>query len=212
MCIARVLPGLGGSPTWCAVTRDQQIRKALELLAPRPHQRAECQHDIGLALDRVERRAAVARSFRVAGSKGGKAGLRRYCVALRRLRNAYCSLDPAIRPWFSLAEIAYVPGEATIIDREIAKTEAFLERPSPPPRRDASRNKAAVAAAYDLLEWWGHKAAVTRGGKWAQLAKILAGERAVDLFDHLRAFKSRPGPRVEKVRGARSIVYHTRRR
>jgi hypothetical protein len=203
---------LGGSPKWCAVTRDQQIRKALELLAPLSHQRAECQHDIGLALDRVEHRAAAARSFRVAGSKEGKAGLRRYRSALLRLRNAYYSLNPAISPWFSLAEVAYVPGQPTIMDREIAKTEAFLDRPSPPPRRHASRNKEAVAAAYDLLEWWGHKAAVTRGGKWAQLAKILADEGAVDFFDHLRAFKSRPGPSVEKVRGARSIIYRTRRR
>jgi hypothetical protein len=56
------------------VTRDQQIRKALELLAPPPRDRAECQHDISLALDRVENGAAAARAFRVAGSKKGKAG------------------------------------------------------------------------------------------------------------------------------------------
>jgi hypothetical protein len=130
------------------VTRDQQIRKARELLAPPPVQRAECQHDIGLALDRVEHRAAAARSFRVAGSKQGRAGPRRYGAALGRLRNAYHSLDPAIRPWFSLAETAYVAGKPTVIDREIAKAEEFLARPSPPPRRDASRNKAAVAMAW----------------------------------------------------------------
>jgi hypothetical protein len=194
------------------VTRDQQVRNALELLAPRPRERAECQYDIGLALDRVERRAATARSFRVAGSKEGKAGLRRYCAALRRLHNAYFSLDPAIRPWFSLVETAYVAGKATVIDREIAKAKAFIDRPSPPPRRDASRNKAAVAAAYDLLEWWGHKAAVTRGGRWARLAKILAADPTVDLFDHLREFKRRPGPSVQKVRGAHSTGYLTRRR
>ena len=194
------------------MTRGQQIRKALELLAPPPNDRAECRHDVGLALDRVERRAAAARSFRVASSKEGKASLRRYCAALRRLRNAYNSLDPAIRPWFSLAETAYVTGKATVIDREIARAEAFLGRPSPPPRRDASRNKAAVAAAYDLLDWWGHKATLTRGGKWAQLAQILAGDQAVDLFDHLREFRRSPGPTVEKVRGSHSIVYRTRRR
>jgi hypothetical protein len=194
------------------VTRDQQIRKALELLAPPPRQRAECQHDIGLSLDRVESGAAAARSFRVAGSKKGKAGLRRYCAALRRLHTAYRSLDPAIRPWFSHAETAYVAGKPTVIDREIARAESFLDRPSPPPRRHASRNKAAVAAAYDLLQWWGHKAAVSRGGKWAQLAKILAGDRTVDLFDHLREFKRSPGSTVEKLRGADSIVYRTRRR
>jgi hypothetical protein len=191
------------------VTRDQQIRKALELLSPPLRERAECQRDVGLALDRVEQGAAAARSFRVAGSKKGKAGLKRYCAALRRLRNAYHSLDPSIRPWFSLAETAHVAGKATVIDREIAKAESFLDRPSPPPRRDASRNKAAVAAAYDLLHWWGHKAAVTRGGKWAQLAKILADDRTVDLFNHLREFKGRPGPIVEKVRGKQRIVYRT---
>lgn len=193
------------------MTRDQQIRKALELLAPPPNDRAECRHDVGLALDRVERRAAAARSFRVASSKEGKASLRRYCAALRRLRNAYNSLDPAIRPWFSLAETAYVTGKATVIDREIARAETFLGRPSTPPRREASRNKAAVAAAYDLLEWWVHKAVATRGGKWAQLAQILAGDRAVDLFDHLREFKRSPAQTVEKVRGERGILYRTRR-
>ena len=194
------------------MTRGQQIRKALELLAPPPNDRAECRHDVGLALDRVERRAAAARSFRVASSKEGKASLRRYCAALRRLRNAYNSLDPAIRPWFSLAETAYVTGKATVIDREIVRAEAFLGRPSTPPRREASRNKAAVAAAYDLLDWWGHKATLKRGGKWAQLAQILAGDQAVDMFDHLREFRRSPGPTVEKVRGSHAILYRTRRR
>ena len=194
------------------MTRGQQIRKALESLAPPPNDRAECRHDVGLALDRVERRAAAARSFRVASSKEGKASLRRYCAALRRLRNAYNSLDPAIRPWFSLAETAYAAGKATVIDREIARAEAFLDRPSPPPRRDASRNKAAVVAAYDLLDWWGHKPTLTRGGKWAQLAQILAGDQAVDMFDHLREFKRSAGATVEKVRGSHSMLYRTRRR
>jgi hypothetical protein len=107
---------------------------------------------------------------------------------------------------------AYVAGKPTTIDREIARADVFLNRPSPPPRRDASWNKAAVAAANDLLEWWGYKAAVTRGGKWEQLAKILAADRTVDLFDHLREFKRRPHPSIEKVRGADFIVYRTRRR
>jgi hypothetical protein len=181
---------------WCAVERDQQIGKALELLAPPPHRHAECQHDISLALGRVEYGAAIARSFRVARSTKGKAGLKCYGAALQRLRNAYNSLDPAIRPRFSLAETAYVAGNTTVIDREIVKTESLLNRPSLPPRRDASRHKIAVAAAYFLLEYWGHRAAVTRGGKWAQLATILAGGRTVDLFDHLRKFKRGPGPTV----------------
>jgi hypothetical protein len=195
-----------------AMTRDQQIGRALELLALPPRQRAECRNDIRVALDWVERGAAAARSFRVAGSKKGKAGVRRYYAALRRTRSAYYALDPAIRPWFSLTEAAYIAGKPTLIDREIAIAETFLNRPSPPPRRDAARNKAAVAAAHDLLSWWGHKAVVTRGGKWEQLSKILAGDLTVDLFDHLREFKRQPGPSVEKVRGPDWIVYRRRRR
>ena len=69
-----------------------------------------------------------------------------------------------------------------------------------------------MAAAFDLLHCWGHKTAVTRGGKWAQLAKILAVDRTVDLFDHLREFKRRPHPSIEKVPGADFIVYRSRRR
>jgi hypothetical protein len=163
-------------------------------------------------LEWVERGTAAARSFRIASSKKGKAGVRRYCDALRRLSNAYHSLDPAIRPWFSLAETAYVIGKPTIIDREIARGEAFLSRPASYPRRSADRNKLTVAAAFDLLDWWGQSAAVTRGGKWERLARILTGDLAIDLFDHLRNYKCRPGPSIEKVRGARSIVYRTRRR
>ena len=130
--------------------RDQQIGKARELLAPPLHARAECQDDISLALGRVEYGAAIARSFRVARSTKGKAGVKRYCAALQRLRNAYNSLDPAIRPRFSLADTVSVAGNTTVIDREIVKTESFLDRPSLPPRRDASRHKISVAAAYDL--------------------------------------------------------------
>ena len=193
MALAR----MGGFASVHAMTRDQQIRKALELLAPPRHQRADCQHDIELALNVVERRAAAARSFRVAGSKKGKAGLKRYCAALRRLRIAYRMLDPAIRPWFSLAETAYIAGNPTVIDREIAIAEAFLARPSPPPRPDASRNKLAVAAAHGLLSRWGHRAGVTRGGKWVQLAQILTGDMTVDLFDHLREFRRDPSPSIE---------------
>jgi hypothetical protein len=108
-----------------AMTRDQQIGRALKLLALPPRQRAECRNDIRVALDWAERGAAAARSFRVAGSKKGKAGVRSYYAALRRTRSAYYALDPAIRPWFSLTETAYIAGKPTLIDREIAIAETF---------------------------------------------------------------------------------------
>ena len=194
--------------SWCrAMTRDRQIRKALELLAPTPSQRAECRQDIEVALKLLEHHTSAARSFRVAGSKKGKADVKRYRAALVRLRKAYFGLDPAIRPWFSLAETAYIAGKSTVIDREIAKADAFLARPSPPPRREASRNKYAVAIARDLLNWWEHRPRTSRGGNWMRLSQILVGDLSLDLFDHLRELRRRPGPRIEKVRTAEGPLY-----
>jgi hypothetical protein len=102
-----------------------------------------------------------------------------------------------------------VVGQPTHLHREIAKAEAILDRPSSSSR--AAQHKAAVAMAYNLLSWHGYRATTTRGRKWAQLAGILTGDQKVDLFDHLRAFKRRPVPTVEKLRGARAILYWTRR-
>jgi hypothetical protein len=192
------------------VTKDQQIQRALKLLAPPAAQREQCRHEIRLALDRVENFTALARSSRASGSKT-KGGLLRYQAALRRLLSASNSLDPAIKPWFSLA----YPASSTrmAIETEIAKAKAILDHPPAPPRRDASRNKAAVAAAYDLLTWRGHNATVTRGGRWEKLAKILAGNLSVDLFEHLRKFKQSPGMIIEKVRlESPGILYRSRRR
>jgi hypothetical protein len=189
------------------VTKDQKIQEALKLLAPPAAEREVCLHEIDLALGRVENFTAFARSSRASRSKKG--GLLPYHRALRQLLRAIDSLDPAIKPWFSLAHSGTT---TTRIKAEIATTEAFLKQPPAPPRRDGSRNKAAVAAAYDLLVWRGHKATVTRGGTWEELAQILAGDLIVDLFEHLRKFKQSPRTIVEKVRvGNTGIHYRSAR-
>lgn len=191
------------------MTRDQQIRKALELLAPPAAEREECRHEICLALDRVENFTALARSSRAARSKK-KGGLLRYHAALRRLLIAFDTLDPALMPWFNLAPLSTT---RTAIEKEIEKAKLLLAQPSAPPRRDGGRNKAAAAAAYDLLKWRGHAATLTRGGRWEKLAKILARDLTVDLFDHLRKSKQKPGLSIEKVRlGDGRILYRSRRR
>jgi len=181
------------------VTREEQITAALELLPPQPPDRDECLHDVGVALDSVEFGAAAARSFRVAGSKEGRGKLQSYLAALRRVKIAYGALDPVIRPWFSLPQAD--------IDREIVIAADFLARPS---RRsggsDASRNKAAVRVACDLLGWWDRKVTCTRGGEWAQLAAILAGDQDLDLFDHMCELKGSPAPILMKVRDANGSI------
>lgn len=187
------------------MTKDQQIERALKLLAPPAAQREECRHEIRLALDRVENFTALARASRASRSKRG--GVPRYNAALRRLLSAFDSLDPAMK-LFSLGHPT-----RTKIEAEIARTNEFLNQPPAPPRRDGSRGKAAAAAAYDLLTWRGYNATVTRGGRWEKLAKILAGNLSVDLFEHLRKFKQSPGMIIEKVRlGRGRILYRSRRR
>jgi hypothetical protein len=141
--------------------------------------------------------------------KGGEGWTPPLCQCPAARTPAYQNLYPRIRPWFSITETAYIVGQPTHLHREIAKAEAILDRPSSSSR--AAQHKAAVAMAYNLLSWHGYRATTTRGRKWAQLAGILTGDQKVDLFDHLRAFKRRPVPTVEKLRGARAILYWTRR-
>jgi hypothetical protein len=69
-----------------------------------------------------------------------------------------------------------------------------------------------VRVAHELLVWWNHEVPVTRGGKWEQLAKIVAGGLNVDFFEHLREFKRSRGPTIEKVRCQDGIVYQSRGR
>jgi hypothetical protein len=178
------------------LTRAEQIRKALALLASPPERRDECRRDIEHALDRVKTAITL---------KADKAGLQRYVDAMRWLRAAYQKLNPAIRPFFSLSEVGHIAGKPTHIDREIAQAEAFLGQPSP--RSRARGHKAAVAASNDLLRWWGRTATTTRRGEWAQLAGILAGDQTVDLYDLMRAYKHSNMPPVEKLRGEHSVLY-----
>jgi hypothetical protein len=193
---------MSGSST---MAREQQVDAALELLAPPRRDRAECRHDIEFALDLVESRSRAVASHKVFGSKEGKAQLRRYRAAWREVQAAHGALDRHIRPWFSLAETASVAGTETVADREIKKAEQIIAKPSPPPRRSALREKAAVAAAHDLLCWWGHKASATKGGLWEQMAQVLADVKT-GLHGHLRSFKGSDVPRVKKLQTAASSV------
>jgi hypothetical protein len=180
------------------MTREQQIQQALELLAPAATEREQWRHQICLALNRVENVTILARSTRAGRSKK-KGGVVVYRAALRRLLIAFDSLDPALKPWFNLNPRSTT---RTTIEKEIEKADTIMAQPSAPPRRDGSRNKAAVAAAYDLLTSRGHNPTVTRNKKWEKLAKILAGNPTVDVFDHLRKFKQNR----EKIRLASADI------
>jgi hypothetical protein len=189
------------------MTRNQQVRRALELLRPPAANRAECEHEIELAVDQIQAGAEAARAYRLATSRKDKGGLQRYCAALREVRAASNALDRAIKPWFILA----VTGKTLDLGREIEVAEALLDQKSRVPARDASAQKIAVAAAHELLEWWDHQPRITRGGSWAELTKILLGDLGLDVFDHLRSYKRNPGPRMQKIRTRTGVAYFMRR-
>jgi hypothetical protein len=172
------------------VTRDEQVEAALALLAPAAAKREQCRRNVDLMLDFIDRGCKTVPALKMFGSKEGKAKVRRYANALCELQAAYDALG-LIKPWFSLTEIACVAGnETAVIERELAKTEAILAKPSARPKPEAIRGKFSVAAAHHLLLRWGHKASVTRGGRWERLAKALAGDD-LSVFEHVRAFKNR---------------------
>ena len=180
------------------VGRDIEMAEALLGLPVR-----ERSHEVELALERIEAGRDTAQCFQLAQSTKDKGGVTRYYAGLRRLRAASNSLHPAIKPWLSFA----IRGKTLNLARESETAKALVNQKSPPPARDATRQKIAVAAAHELLEWWGHNAAVTRGGKWAQLARILINDPHLDVFDHLRNHKHNPGPPVQKLRGANWVAY-----
>jgi hypothetical protein len=170
------------------MTRDEQITAALAELAPPRARRDQCRRSIALVLDWVDRQCKAVNINKFFVSKRGKAQIRRYRDAWMEVQAAYDAFDPSIVRWFSLAEVASIEGIPTVVDREIEKADHLI-KPSPRPKRDAVRAKAAVRAAYSLLVKWGHQPAVTRGGKWEKLSQILAGG-PIYVFEHMRTYRA----------------------
>jgi hypothetical protein len=168
------------------MTRDEQITAALAELAPPPARRDQCRRSIAVVLEWVDTQCKAVSVNKFFVSKRGKAQIRRYRNASMEVQAAYDAFDPSIVRWFSLAEVASIKGIPTVIDREIEKADHLI-KPSPSPKRDAVRPKTAVRAAYSLLVKWGHEPAVTRGGKWEKLARILAGG-PIYVFEHMRTY------------------------
>ncbi len=193
------------APNNKGLTPDE-IDEVIEQIGPPPDKRDQCRDDVERLHSWVMQRVEHVRTSKVFGSNKGKADLHRYKNALKELREAFNKLDPAIKPWFSLGETAYVSGK-TWIDREFARVKEFERTQRPQP--DAVRAKAAVAATYSLLCWWGRKPGCTRGGKWQKSAKIFAGGAYV--FEHMCAFRKDPARLlIDRVKFKNAIVLRTR--
>ena len=152
------------------LTRDQQVRKALKVLAPSAAERAECVDEIKSAIeDEVE-----CSDWPTPNSKKVRQAIKKYLQTLRRAQIAHKEL-------FKLDLItggALAPLPPSIIE-EIEFCEEWLKEPTDPPRRTAYKQRAAVKEARTLvLKYCKQKkdATQTKGNKWHSLSAILFGD------------------------------------
>jgi hypothetical protein len=171
------------------------VEAALELLKPSTRKRRDARHDIIYMMDFIHGRSGSAKAFKAFESRKGRAFLRRYVKALRVVAATFSSPNATVRPWLSPPDVR----------SELAKVEAFLAKPSLPPKRAAIRAKAAVAAAYSLLAWWHINASASRGSVWEQLAQILAGS-SKSMYEHMREFKEKRAPIFAKLPTRKGVV------
>jgi hypothetical protein len=171
------------------MTREEQIRDALKVLKPPSKELDEWKAIVEHAIDVVSARARVTASVKAPVSKLGREQIKRYRASLVKVRAAYEALEPPIRVWFSLAGVGYVAGGPTVVSREIARSDLFLQQPSPEGRKDATKQAEAAQQAWLLLMWRGMKTVTTTGGDWDRLSRILNGEKTVRMTEHLREFK-----------------------
>ncbi len=178
------------------MTPAERIHEALALLAPLEERRVDCQRDIAIAISWVHRTTEFKDAGKVFHSKAGRAQVKAYGSALRRVLATNAKIDSRAKPWFLIPKYL-----REFIEQEIRKSDDMLAaNPIRKNKRDdAMLVKRAVAMAYTLLLIYDHEAACTRAGPWARLAQLLAG-RSTDVFEHMRTYRANPAPRIRKLR------------
>ena len=169
------------------MTRAEQIREALELLAPPAHERDACRRAIEEAIDLVEKMAVAtdgrplpgmpvpANAPRLQHTKEARQAWRAYFQALRQLE-ARCN---------ALKRFGWKPPielDKEKVERTIAWTEHWFTHWKPP--APTLKQRTAVALARELSG----DNTVSRQSQWFKLAQILYGCR-VDLFRQVRTFE-----------------------
>jgi hypothetical protein len=166
------------------VTRDQQIRAALALLAPPAPERSACRAHIEIALKEIDRVLDLKVS-----SKDATNARSAYHRALLKLQSAHNALVAAGGfGFFKLGDI----GRAI----EATKTGRVYYADPPGPisaelRIEGLKTRKAAELAHELIARWraGEEIVTTRHRTWWKLAAILYGDAGADLYQHLRAVK-----------------------
>jgi hypothetical protein len=173
--------------------QGSMVSRALAVLDPPPTERERCRKLIEDMLDVQEFLTWRERDELEIGlhSTQGKAALKRYVTALRKVKVCYAALNPSIQRFLAI--------EAEAIEHDIIEARAMSEcgdfvrvngvvvkRPRPsgqPVNKNAQR---AVDLARFLLEQHGRELTTERQGKWHFLSQVFA-DTSRDLRHHLTA-------------------------
>ena len=188
---------------------DQQVRKALSLLAPPANRRAECRADIESALDVVEmfgkgdkvrqaERSAAANRARDTFHKTICKALREYDAMVKaRHSSLLYPTDPG-NPFRGLdgrVLLQWLATETALPRKHVMYSLLSPKKPIPDAIPDGAglsagtgKKNRATEDAHWLLTKWGHDTSIvtTRGGTWHKLAAVLYGDERADLFQYLR--------------------------
>ena len=162
------------------MTRDQQIKFALDLLASARAgiNRTKCRTDIARMLDIINE--VMADDGTLSNSKGTKAKVDRLIRALDEVQAAYNGLPPRLK-----LEVFKSPDQKSQ-ESLVAACKLFKNKSL---KRPAERQRLAASAAQGLLNDYGIPRTTTRGRPWHRLAAILYGDGHADLYAYLRELK-----------------------
>ncbi|MGA8650688.1 MAG: hypothetical protein WB677_08710 [Xanthobacteraceae bacterium] len=193
------------------MTRDQQMRKAMELLAPAKRERTKCRADISSALDIIAMMGKSDEVFADARSKTATRGRAAHHHVARRLLATHKAMltsghgipahrgaDARLREIIELADIARLI-EATKPPQKRRTYYDLSEQGIPDVLPDgatarfgAGKPTKAVEFANELLKRFGGDRIVSSKDR-KTLAAILYGEPGAQLDRHLRAYQKRAG-------------------
>jgi hypothetical protein len=180
------------------MTREQQIKAALEILKLPPGRRAAARVSIEKALDALDCACVLHWKMKFLRSKTATKARDAHYRALCRLRVTHKSLFATARG---------IGLDLTTIENAITAFEeldALVRYEFYPDFDGRWRQGFTVAAGHALLmQYWGSDEFITktRKGAWWRLSAILYGDENADLFRHMCAFKPERGPfRLERTR------------
>lgn len=165
------------------MTHDQQVRDALKVLVPDKNDRAQCMRDVEHALEEIYWASLDPRP----NNKDVRKAVRELLAALRNCQmkfNALHRLDEAHAHELMMAPLDF--------SNHIAAYTEWLAEPTDKPRRRAAKNKCAVKEARVLvLKYCKRKQdrSVTRRNAWYKLSAIFAGDKTLNLLNHMRLQK-----------------------